>query len=91
LQEVIVLILTSVRIENFKCIEDSTEFTLKPVTCLVGKNESGKTAILQALYKLNPDIPEHGHFDALLEYPRRKWSEYKERHDTNPDNVLTTE
>lgn len=83
--------MTSVRIENFKCIEDSTEFTLKPVTCLVGKNESGKTAILQALYKLNPDIPEQGDFAALLEYPRRKWSEYKERHDTNPDNVLTTE
>ena len=84
------MLLKSIKIENFKCIEDSTEFTLKPVTCLVGKNESGKTTIVQALYKLNPDIPEKGKFEALLEYPRRKWSEYKERHETSPDNVLTT-
>lgn len=84
------MILKSVRIENFRCIEDSTEFTLQPVTCLVGKNEAGKTAIIQALYKLNPDVKEKGNFDPLLDYPRRKWSEYKDRHKTNPDNVLTT-
>jgi len=85
------MILNSVRIEHFKCIEDSTEFSLKPVTCLVGKNESGKSTILHALYKLNPDIPERGNFSDLLEYPRRKFAEYKERRDTDPDNVLTTE
>ncbi len=54
------MILKSVRIENFKCVEDSKEFSLDPVTCLVGKNEAGKTALLQALYKLNPDVPELG-------------------------------
>lgn len=85
------MILNSARIENFKCIEDSTKFSLKPVTCLVGKNESGKSTLLHALYKLNPDIPEKGNFSPLLEYPRRKYAEYKERHDTDPDNVLTTE
>ena len=84
------MILKSVKLENFKCIEDSNEFSIEPVTCLVGKNESGKTALLQALYKLNPDVPEEGDFEPLLEYPRRKWSEYKERHENNPDNVLTT-
>jgi len=84
------MILKSVRVENFKCIEDSNGFSIEPVTCLVGKNESGKTALLQALYKLNPDVPEGGFFEPLLEYPRRKWSEYKERHENNPDNVLTT-
>jgi len=46
--------LVSVRIQDFRCIEDSTEFPIKDVTCLVGKNESGKTAILKALYKLDP-------------------------------------
>ena len=84
------MILKSVRVENFKCIEDSNQFSIGPVTCLVGKNESGKTALLQALYKLHPDVPEAGDFEALIEYPRRKWSEYKERHETDPDNVLTT-
>ena len=85
------MILKSARIENFKCIEDSNEFSLKRVTCLVGKNESGKSTILHALYKLNPDIREKANFSPLLEYPRRKYAEYKERHNTDPDNVLTTE
>lgn len=84
------MILTSVKVENFKAVEDSTEFSIKPVTCLVGKNEAGKTTILQALYKLNPDIPEKTKFNDLLDYPRRRWSTYKERRAIQPDNVLTT-
>ena len=81
--------LKSVRIENFKCIDDSEEFSLNQVTCFVGKNESGKSAILQAIYKLNGDILENSEFKDT-EYPRRYWSKYQERHETSPDNVLTT-
>jgi len=84
------MILKSVEIENFKSIENSNEFSIEPITCLVGKNESGKTAILEALYKLVPDIPEYADFDALIEYPRRHYSAYKSRAETEPDNVLTT-
>jgi len=84
------MILKSVRIENFKCIEDSNEFSIEQVTCLVGKNESGKTAILQAINKLNPIMADEEDFQDLGEYPRRKWSEYKERREESPDNVLTT-
>ncbi len=46
--------LIKVRITNFLCIHDSGEFDIDDVTCLVGKNQSGKTAILKALYNLNP-------------------------------------
>ena len=84
------MILKLVRIENFRCIEDSTEFSIEPTTCLVGKNEAGKTSILRALYKLKPDIKDAGDFDPTLDYPRRKVSVYEERHKTDPDNVLTT-
>ena len=49
--------LTKVCIKNYKCIHDSTEFDIDDVTCLVGKNESGKTAILEALHKFNPTDP----------------------------------
>ena len=84
------MILKSIKIENFRCIEDSNEFSIEPVTCLVGKNEAGKTALLQALYKLKPDIQGEGDFIPILTYPRRKYSEYKERHESDPDNVLTT-
>lgn len=81
--------LTSVKIENFKSIENSEEFSLNQVTCFVGKNEAGKSAILQAIYKLKGDIPENSDFKDT-EYPRRHWSKYQERHETSPDNVLTT-
>jgi ABC-type hemin transport system ATPase subunit len=42
------------------------------VTCLVGKNESGKTALLKALHKLRPEKPEET-FQPARDYPRRKW------------------
>jgi predicted ATPase len=69
--------LRTVRITNYKCIEDSTEFSVGPVACLVGKNESGKTTILEALYRLNPYVKEEGNFDYHQEYPRRHLSEYE--------------
>lgn len=81
--------LTEARVENFKCVDDSTPFKIGPITCLVGKNEAGKTALLEALYRLNPIVEADAPF-ASLEYPRRRWSEYKERAADNPDNVLTT-
>jgi len=62
--------LISSRIRNYKCIEDSDRFTIGPVTCLVGKNEAGKTAILEALHKLKPDVATKF---SDLDYPRRKW------------------
>lgn len=79
--------LISVQIRDYKCIEDSGSFTIGPVTCLVGKNESGKTAILEALHKLKPD-DESKFLD--LDYPRRKW---QPNMDTSklPKNVIQTE
>ncbi len=68
--------LTKVRIKEFQCIRDSKEFSTEDITCLVGKNESGKTAILQALYKLNPVIAEHGDFNPDIDYPRSNYSQF---------------
>ena len=82
--------LKSVRVTNFKCVEDSTEFEIGPVTYLVGKNEAGKTSMLEALYKLNPDVEGLGEFDVLHEYPRRRRKEYERRADTQPDDALMT-
>ena len=47
--------LKSVRVRHFRNIIDSGEVLIEDdVTCLVGKNESGKTAFLHALHRLNP-------------------------------------
>lgn len=81
--------LIKARVQNFKCVEDSTEFNLDQVTCLVGKNESGKTALLESLYKLNPVEKEKADFDEE-EFPRRHLSTYRQREEREPANVLTT-
>ena len=81
--------LTQVTVTNFKSIEDSGEFSVGDVTCLVGKNEAGKTALLQALHRLNPDSGE-AIFDIQSSYPRRFLSEYEERHPDEDALVLKT-
>ena len=70
--------LTKVRITEFQSIQDSTEFEVGDATCLVGKNEAGKTALLKALYRLNPIIESEGNFDAVNDYPRRNVTDYQE-------------
>ncbi len=61
--------LTSVRVRRFRNIIDSTPIAVQgDVTCLVGKNESGKTAILEALYRLKPIYPAG--FRDIDDYPR---------------------
>ena len=86
--------LTGVEIKDFKSIRHSTPFEVGQITCLVGKNESGKTALLQALYKLNPVVPEHSKFDVTDEYPRAEVEEYRQRVESNeikPAIVVQTE
>ncbi len=65
------------RIRNFKSALDSVWFSLGDLTCLVGKNESGKTAILEALEKLKSVRPERQNLQQT-DYPRMNWSEYEE-------------
>ena len=81
--------LVSVRIKNYKSIEDSGVFSIRDITCLAGKNESGKTAILQALRRLNPVEPTERNYDSLAEYPRRRFHE-AEGNDSVAREVLTT-
>lgn len=84
------MILTGAHLQNFRCVKDSGPFKIdKDTTCLVGKNESGKTALLQALNKLNPVIKEQGDFQDF-DYPTMEWTEYKARKDEDPAPALST-
>jgi len=42
--------LTKARVTNYRSVEDSGDIAIDQLVCLVGKNEAGKTAILQAKY-----------------------------------------
>jgi energy-coupling factor transporter ATP-binding protein EcfA2 len=70
--------LNRMRVSHFKCVLDSEWFGLGDLTCLVGKNESGKTALMEALEKLNSVQPARANFDVTEHYPRLQLSEYEE-------------
>ncbi len=46
--------LIAFRVFNYRSVNDSGWIEIDPLTVLVGKNQSGKTAILRALHKFNP-------------------------------------
>jgi predicted ATPase len=67
------MILRSAVIRKFRSIDDSGTVRFEPdATVLIGKNESGKTAFLEALARVNP-VAGNGQagFDELRDYPRR--------------------
>src|SRR5438105_1689735 len=83
--------LINVQIQNFRCIDDTTPFSINQTTCLVGKNESGKTAILQAIERLMSYDGGRRQYNKLQDYPRRYYSDYASRHPAEEALVLTTE
>jgi predicted ATP-dependent endonuclease of OLD family len=82
--------LIKAHITNFRSAEDSEEFRVDPVTCLVGKNEAGKSTILAALAALNPHPATPMVFDKERDYPRRFLTEYGSRHPNGEAVAITT-
>lgn len=63
--------LTKARVQNYRSIRDTGEFDIEELkTILVGPNEAGKSAILQALQQINRPEGVSG-FDSLRDYPRK--------------------
>lgn len=64
--------LVNTHVVNYRSVEDSDEFAVeRDVTCLVGKNESGKTAMLKALCRLNP-VESSAILDEEIDFPARR-------------------
>lgn len=80
--------LIKARITNFRSVEDSGEFEIGDLTCLVGKNEAGKTTLLKALHGIKP-TNEYKH-DKNADYPRRYLSKFEERHPDGESEVSVT-
>ena len=81
------MILSKAVVKLYRSIENSGEVNIDPkVTVLVGQNESGKTAFLQALYKTQP-VDSGIAFDVTDDYPRKSLNEYETVHETQPADV----
>ncbi len=65
------------RVQEFQSVKDSGIIKADEITCLVGKNEAGKTALLQALYRLHPIVDTEGAFSVTLDYPRMFVEDYR--------------
>lgn len=67
--------LIKARVQKYRSVRDSGDFDIESLkTILVGPNEAGKTAILQALQQLNP--PEGvKRLDPLRDYPRSEYND----------------
>lgn len=80
--------LTKVQVQNYRSVEDSEQFEIGDLTCLVGKNEAGKTAMLSAMRGLKPSQPFE--FDEPNDYPRRFSNQFDERHEDGTAEVIRT-
>ena len=70
--------LKAFRVQKFRNIEDSGEIELlDALTCVVGKNQAGKSALLRALHKFSPHLPTP--YDMRREWPRGQRTKRNER------------
>ena len=79
--------LVRARVTDFKSIDDSGWVDIDAVTSMVGKNESGKTAFLGALKRLNP--VDGGQEFELKDFPRKGYVRYRRRHPSDPATAVT--
>ncbi|MDE2763636.1 MAG: AAA family ATPase, partial [Gemmatimonadota bacterium] len=84
------MILQKVQVTNFRSVDDSGEFDVNSVTCLVGKNEAGKSAILLALAALNPNKATPVTLDKERDFPRRHLVHYPKIHGNQDAVVVRT-
>jgi energy-coupling factor transporter ATP-binding protein EcfA2 len=80
--------LTELRVQNYRSLSDTGWVELDELTCLVGRNESGKTAFMRAAEKLNPAYGT-GEYVPYAEYPREDWPEYSDQHEDEPATVAS--
>src|SRR5215469_8980461 len=86
------MLLKAFTITDFQSIRNSTCIGVDDITCLVGKNEAGKTALLKALYRLHPINRGDDRFDVTDDYPRSRVTEYDQglKAGAHRDAIVTT-
>ncbi len=69
------MFLKRVRVTKYRSIRDSGWFDVdQGKTILIGPNEAGKTALLEAIQRINPPVGVRA-FDPLRDYPRSEYDD----------------
>jgi hypothetical protein len=76
--------LTRFRVTNYRSITDSGWVTIDDLAVIVGKNESGKTSLLKALWKFHPFEPHPYSLD-------REWPRGRRKERSKEQVVVTAE
>lgn len=76
---------------NYRNIIDSNPVRIGQTTCLVGKNEAGKSAFLKALEGIRSTDPGFTEYGKITNYPRRMLAEYERDHAGKEALVMRTE
>ncbi|OGI07527.1 MAG: hypothetical protein A2Y40_08420 [Candidatus Margulisbacteria bacterium GWF2_35_9] len=63
--------LLNFQVNYYKCISDSGIININDIACFIGNNNSGKTALFEALYKLNPAFSKNKFFESD-DFPKDK-------------------
>lgn len=75
---------------NYRNIIDSNPVEIGQSTCLVGKNEAGKSAFLKALEGLRSTDKTFTEYGKITNYPRRAFADYAEDYGTGEARVMLT-
>ena len=79
--------LTQLRVQNYRCVRDTGWFEVEQAkTILVGPNEAGKTAVLEALQRINPPAGVR-RFDPLRDYPRKLYNADIQSRKRDPNDI----
>ena len=79
--------LIQARVQNYRSVIDTGWFDVEDAkTILVGPNEAGKTAVLEALQRINASDGVRG-FDALRDYPRKHYNADIQKGGINPSDI----
>lgn len=83
--------LKTFQVTNFRSVLDSGTINVERSVCLVGKNEAGKTALLQALTGLHPHPSTSFSYNVERDYPRLNLNAYQKEARDQEATVVTTE
>lgn len=82
--------LIKARVKKFRNFVDSENLEVEDsITSLIGKNESGKSAFLKALYSIKPDNLNEVNIEVITDYPR--WLKVQDARDMNLEEVSLVE